>query len=216
MLNYIFVMFLPGSAGNFFTRCINLASDSCYSLVCNDKKIVSQTLDEKFKLFEYKNSNIYNNWVQFESKLSHYSSVINHVDLPVDSFSIWLSHPDYRLINRVAGINDQQHVFYIDPGENFEWVVMNCLYKNSYIDSKWLRIGQQMTNDDKIFKIKLADIITCETTLIGAVEQVCDTANIHLKDNNKQKIKDLWGQWISTTLSKSEFDTFKKSIGWTI
>jgi hypothetical protein len=216
MLNYIFIIFLPGSAGNFFSRCINLASDSSYCWVCNDKKIINQTLEEKFKLFEYKNSKDHSNWVQFESKLSHYSNVVDHVDLPPNSFSIWGRHPDYQIINQVAGIDDQKHVFYIDPGNEFEWVVMNSLYKNSYIDSKWLHTGQQMTTDDNIYKIKLADIITCETTLIVAVKQVCDIANIHLKENNKQKIKELWNQWISTTLPKSEFDIFKKSIGWTI
>jgi hypothetical protein len=216
MTNYIFLMFLPGAAGNFFSRCLNLASDNCFCWINPaDPKNVNLDINEKFNLLQYSNSKKYKNWIEFEKSLTCYYELYGHTNMPNNSFLIWLNHPNYNFLKKnIAGPDDQQFVFYIDSSKEFEWMIMNSLYKNNLVSTKWFVEGQKMLDDDEIYKIKLTDIITSEDTLINAVSTVCNVTGVLLHDKNKQKIKELWNQWIATTLCKQEFDNYKKYLGW--
>lgn len=213
MLTYIFIQYLPGSAGNFFSRCIGLVSDQCYGWIPCGTNNVNLSVEDKFHAFKYQN--IGSNWIQFERQLQHYSEVVEHHALPHGSISVWQGHPNYKTLTRdIAGPDDKKFAFYIDPSKNFEWVILNCLHKNSYVDSRWLIQGKKMLNDVNIVKLDLNDIIASRDTLVGCVEKVCTVAGIALKETNKHKIAELWDQWILTTLPASEFESFKNKIGY--
>lgn len=213
MLTYIFIQHLPGSAGNFFSRCVGLASDQCYGWIPAGDNNINLSLQDKFKAFQYRER--CNNWIDFERKLRHYSQVVPHHALPEGSVSVWQGHPCYDFLAKdIAGADDKKFVFYIDPRKNFEWCMLNCLYKNSYIDGKWLIEGKKMLDDANIVKLDLSDIIASRDTLLGCVEKVCNTAGIVLKAPNKQKIAELWDQWTLTTLPASEFESFKTKLGY--
>jgi hypothetical protein len=212
MINYVFVFFLPGSAGNFFSRCLSLASTQAYGWVPADSADVALTANQKHQLYTYGQSSLYQDWKRFEGQLVHYSTLTDHHNIPVDSVSVWSEHPRYQLLEQnLAGTDNQQHVFYIDPGDDFEWVILNSLYKNSTIDVKWLREGQAMLDDPDIYKISLANIITSWETTWSEVEKVY--AIIKHECSNKELIRDLWQQWYLTTLKPEQFASFKRSIG---
>lgn len=213
MLTYIFLQYLPGSAGNFFSRCIGLVSDQCYGWIPRGIDNINLSVEEKFNAFEYQSVN--QNWIHFERKLQHYSEVVAHHALPHGSISLWQGHPCYKILTRdIAGPDDKKFVFYIDPSKNFEWVIMNCLYKNSYIDSRWLVEGKKMLNDANIVKLDLSDIIASRDTFLGCIDKVCNITGIVLQESNRQKIAELWDQWIVTTLPASDFEIFKNKIGY--
>lgn len=215
MITYIFIAFLPGSAGNFFSRCINLASEQCYGWVPNNKNKINLSLEDKFNSFQYEDR--CEDWNEFESRLQHYSKIMPHYEIPDGSISMWGGHPYCDIFSKVsslAGPDNKKYIFYIDSSKNFEWTVLNCLYKNSVITSRWMIAGKKMLDDDNVIKVNLDDIINSKDTLIDCVEKVCKTVNIVLENKNKEKIKNLWDQWIVTTLPKSEFETFKNKIGY--
>jgi uncharacterized protein YkvS len=213
MLTYIFIKYLPGSAGNFFCRCIGLVSDQCYGWIPAGTDNINLSVEDKFNVFQYKEK--CKTWIDFERKLQHYSQVVPHHALPHGAVSVWQGHPCYDFLSRdITGPDDKKFVFYIDPSKNFEWCMLNCLYKNSYIDAKWLIEGKKMLDDANIVKLDLGDIIASRDTLVGCVEKVCNIAGIVLKEQNKQKIAELWDQWTLTTLPASEFQRFKTKIGY--
>ena len=96
MISYAFINFLPGCAGNFFSRALNLA-DGVYCWADSKKKHVPLTVADKMELFTYadmhnfKDKNI--NWISdFESNTIKYSDIIPHWDLPPGSLSLWCTH----------------------------------------------------------------------------------------------------------------------------
>ena len=212
MINYVFVFFLPGAAGNFFSRCLSLASTQAHGWVPADATQIALSADQKHQVYTYGQSRLYQDWKKFEGQLVHYSTLTEHHNIPNGSVSIWSEHPRYQLLNQdLAGPDNQQHVFYIDPSNNFEWVLLNCLYKNSTVDAKWLQEGQAMLEDPAIYKISLSNIIDSWETTWLEVEKVY--AIIKQQCSNKELIEDLWQQWHATTLKPDEFASFKRSIG---
>jgi hypothetical protein len=212
MIDYVFVFFLPGAAGNFFSRCLSLAGNQTYGWVPDKTNNVGLSADQKHQAYSYSESALHQDWKKFEGKLVHYSTVTDHHSIPTGSVSLWSEHPRYQLLDcNLTGTDNQQHVFYIDPSDKFEWVILNSLYKNSTIDVKWLQEGQAMLTDSDIYKISLANIIESSATAWLEVEKVY--AIIKHKCSNKELVEDLWQQWNSTTLKPGEFNSFKRSIG---
>jgi hypothetical protein len=212
MIDYVFVFFLPGSAGNFFSRCLSLASNQAYGWVPKDAISLDLSSAEKHHAFGYRKSKQYRDWIRFEGQLVHYSTLVDHWCIPNNSISIWSEHPRYQLLDKdLVGTDNHQHVFYIDPTKNFEWVILNSLYKNSMLDVKWFQEGQIMLDDPNIHKINLANIIADPDSLWSEVEKVY--AIINHKCSNKELVQALWAQWYTTTLKSDDFESFKNSIG---
>lgn len=216
MIDYIYVFFLPGSGGNFFCRSLNLVSDQHYCFVTAGEKPVQLqlSLEEKFQRLNYQGHIKGSNWLDLEKKQSHYSWAWPHHDLPPGSYSIWFGHPDYQqLRSDVAGVDDRRHVFYIDPSENFEWVTLNALFKNSMINANWLRQGQRMLEDSSIHKINLGNIIQSAQGHLAEIDRVAEIVGFDVAPDARQKIQQLWQQWEGTMLRPAEFADFKKTIG---
>jgi hypothetical protein len=215
MINYVFVFFLPGAAGNFFSRCLSLASDQSYGWIPSNLSDPKVSALEKFHAYSYSSSKQFDDWREFEVQLVKYHAVFDHWNLPADSVSIWSDHPRYALAESgLAGIKDKQHLFYINPGDNFEWVILNSLYKNSTIDVKWLEEGHMMSQDPNVNQINLANIIAGPDTLWSEVEKVY--AIIKHECSNKELVQALWKQWIYTTLKPEQFVEYKSSIGFNL
>jgi hypothetical protein len=215
MINYAFVFFLPGAAGNFFSRCLSLASDQSYGWIPSNLTNPRLSAAEKLRLYSYSSSTQFNDWKKFEGQLVQYNSKFEHWKLPDDSIAIWSEHPRYDLINSdLVGIDDKHHLFYINPGDNFEWVILNSLYKNSYIDVHWLREGQLMSQDSNVNQINLENIITGPDTLWIEIQKIYTI--LQKECSNKELVTMLWQQWIKTTLKSEQFVEFKNSIGFNI
>lgn len=217
MINYIFVNFIPGSAGNFFTRCLNLVDDSWYCWMDSQNKIINLSLDEKLDLFSYHDTTKYDHWIKFEKKICFYHHFHTHHDLPDQSTSIWLNHPNYDFKNNdLVGHDDKQQVVYIDPSQNFEWVILNALYKNSYIDRQWLEIGHQMELDPDVYKVPIESIRQSPESLLNEVGSIAQRFGKYVAVKNQDAIVKLWHQWKTTCLEPDRFQEFKKQIGFYI
>ena len=214
MINYVWIFFLPGSAGNFLSRCVNLLSDQCYCWIDPITRELDLSLEEKFKLFDYSRSCNFKLWPKYEYSLNMYHEVMPHHELPKSSYSIWQAHPNYEHLSKgIAGPNDREFVFYIDPREQFEWIMLNCLKKNSYFEYHNLVDGQRMLEDSTVHKLSISNIITSPETLLHELQKISNVIGLPLEDSSKKYITDLWYQWNTTTLKHNQFQTFKKKIG---
>ena len=161
-MKYIFITYLPGAAGNFFSRCLNLLSNAyCYG----QKNNLPTVLEQKLKMLSYESvldrsseSVESSSWAEFENKLTPYYRRIAHHALPPGSYSIWADHM-IKNANQLAGPDDQIFNFYIDPGNSFEWACMNALYKNSYLDVKWFIHSKKLLTDVAVYKISLDNFL---------------------------------------------------------
>jgi hypothetical protein len=215
-MNYIFVYFLPGSAGNFVSRCLNLL-DNAHCFVDKNNLTLPQTVAEKSKLLSYESINKQKfgtrTWTQFEVEVLHYSSLQAHWDLPKNSYSIWFSHPESKQHESLAGQDDIIYKFYIDSSDCFEWGIMNALYKNSYLDIKWFINGNDLKNNNDVHKVNLKNIISGQASFLIEFAKVCNIIGHTLADHEVSALKDLYDQWTLTTLKEVDIPEFKKNIG---
>ena len=214
-MKYIFVNFLPGAAGSFFSRCLNLL-DNAYCLADRDSKFIPHTIDDKIKLLSYNSINDKDfddrNWREFEHKTAHYSNYQEHHNLPADSYSIWLQH-NKKDTEKLAGPDDSVYLFYIDSTEAFEWTIMNAFYKNSYLDVDWFILGKQLLNDNSVYKINLKNIISNEEGFLNEFYKVCNIINHNIKDFELAAVKKLYNEWRKTILDYDNIPKFKNKIG---
>jgi hypothetical protein len=212
-VKYVFIFFIPGAAGNFFSRCLNLLNHTrCWT----DGATLPSTLEERVNLLNYKsviNRPSELNWVtDWESKINHYTKVIT--DKKNNNMSIWLRHPDYTLVQQVSGADDRRFKIYIDPSNAFEWAILNALYKDSHIESKWLKAGEIMRQDPEMFKISLSNIVQSDETFLLEFIRVCNYLGLAPSDAEIKAVLDLYHQWKTTTLPPEKFVAFKQQIGW--
>lgn len=213
MINYLFLFYLPGAAGNFVSRALSLVSDDHYGLVADRDSIRLDLLD-RARMLGYANADTVTSWIDFEKKLVNHHEVIDHCSLPTGSCSIWSNHPDYDVLSRgIAGTDDRSFVFYIDPSEAFEWCVLNALFKDSYLQKKWMITGRRMRDDPNIVNINLANIIRDRDSCLDEILKICRHTGCFLNQQRKWYIQDLWDQWNTTTLKPSDFSGFKRQLG---
>lgn len=212
-MKYVFVTFLPGAAGNFFARCLNLISRAyCFGY----DNVLPETLDQKLKILSYKS--VVNrqlgssNWVDFEIRLRPHYEIVEHYNLPPNSYSIWSGHL-LTQARTIAGPDDQIFNFYIDPGENFEWVCMNALYKNSIMASEWFINGKKLLDDPLTHKINLGAFLKDWPDFLTEFKQVTDIIGHTLINDEIQAIKILYEQWKTTILKHEDIQKFKNDIG---
>ena len=215
MSTRVFIFFLPGCAGNFFTRALTLSNNQCIGYVPKNTPVdqLNLTLEEKFTAFSYIKSTEHRRWTDFETQLVRHVRLVNSAEWDFPVYSIWDLHPSYVLLNKGILANRQCFTFYIDPEDNFEWGMLNALYKDSYLDVRWMREGKKMLHDPSIHKISLTNIITSKETCIEEVCKVAAIAGYDTPAENLAKIAELWDQWYTTTLKKQDFAAFKAQIG---
>lgn len=217
-MKYLFVYFLPGAGGNFFSRCLNLL-DNSYCFADAHSKQVPRTLQEKVKLLNYNSQQNKTfekrHWVRdFEGLLTHYDKVQPHWDLPAGANSIWLGHPELPTqSNNLVGQDDQRYNFIIDSSEAFEWTILNALYKNSYLDVKWFVMMEKFKQDNQYHKINLKNILQDQRGFLQEFYKVCSIIGHTVSEEESLALIDLYDQWQQTTLKTQDIPAFKKQIG---
>jgi len=217
-MKYIFIYFLPGAGGNFFSRCLNLL-DNSYCFADAKTNSVPTTLEEKIKLLSFDSqvnkSFKERNWVtDFELLLKHYSLVQPHWDLPSDACSVWLGHSNTFAQSKIlAGNDDQVFDFVIDSTDVFEWTITNALYKNSYLDVKWFVMMEQFKQNNNYHKISLKNILTSKQCFFEEFNKVCAVIGHDVSDQESSAVKNLYNEWTQTTLKTEDIPKFKKDIG---
>jgi len=213
-MKYIFIIHLPGAAGNFFSRCLNLLSNAyCYGQENN----LPVTLEEKLKMLSYTpvidRKSVTDDWVKFEDQLTPHGQIIEHHSLPPGSYSIWKIHKLTSRMATLAGPDDEIFNFYIDPGNNFKWACMNALYKNSHLNVDYFVAGKKYSDDPTFYKISLDNFLKDWADFLLEFKKVTDIIGHALTDFEIQAVKTLYCQWKSTILKFNDIETFKKDIG---
>jgi len=223
MRTLIELYFLPGAAGNFFSRCLNLLDNSyCYAR----GNTIPTTIEEKYKILNYElvqnrsynddNNSLSNdprrNWVKFEDQITHFEDVLDYSKLPDNATAIWLCHPHKTFDKTVSHPN--RIFFYIDSSDAFEWTLLNCLYKDSYLVIEFLLHGKKLKNNPAVHKISLTEIVQDRNSFINEFVRVCAIFDRQVTDIERRYILDLYDQWIKTTLPREKFPEFKDQIGW--
>ena len=217
-LTYIFLAFIPGSGGNFISRCINLL-DNAYCHIDSSTKALSNDLSTKLDILSYNSvgtrNSVSQDWVKFERLACHYSKHHNHYDLPDGSYSIWYDHPiaNNTQWSELQSPGHRNLFFYIDPTEAFEWALMNALYKNSYHNVNWFIGGKGCLDSNKFIKLNLKNIIDSKETFFVEFEKICRTIGHTMSEEEQQAISLLYDQWKPTTLDYKDIPKFKEEIG---
>ena len=225
-MNHIFINFLPGSCGNFLTRflqCI-ISNSYCWLNRSDSSNTFFQTFDDKLKLLDNysKNINKTSDWVKFENKLAHFNERvdISSFNVELDPVLIWISHIwtlEKIKKQNLVGPNDQHTLIQItyDNKSELEWIVLNCLYKDSYIEKHFFDYYQHntktITNNVDYFPI--SNFMNWQNFKNG-IKNILDNNNINYNSHDIEKLENFYNNWYNTTLKFSEFDDFKKSIGW--
>jgi hypothetical protein len=221
MKKFIFLEFIPGAAGNFLTRCLNMLHHAYTWVDVADPTVLPTTIEEKLKLFNYQSVIDFKaknrNWiVDFEDKLTDYTSHRAHWNIPDNSIAIMWSHPEEckftNCYTMFVGQSDKGFRFCIDPTDNFEWCLINAHYKNSFISLENLECGKRLLLNPDVYKINLKKIVDGYDSFFSEFGRVCNIIGHELQDDEILAIKLLYNQWKETTLDYKNFDAYKKQI----
>jgi len=218
-MKYISVSFLPGSAGDFFSRCLNMLSNA-YCFADKITKKIPVTIEEKLSILNYDTviNKKFNqrNWVEFESQIIRSNAIQPHHELPDALYSIWLGHPINKFgstnLADIAGSDDQCYNLYIDSGIHFEWGILNALYKNSVISSQYFINATILLNDINVYKINLDSFIQGWESFCKEFKKTCEYIGHDTTKEEIQAVKTLYTQWRTTILEYKDLNSFKKKI----
>lgn len=214
MKKFVLILYWPGSAGNFLSRCINLL-DNAYTFVSrNDLMTLPSTIEEKLSLLSYSDSLTLlsqQQWPRFEQLIVTYCFRRPHWDLPNNAIACFIAHPtDFDNFFSLIGKDDKQFVFYIDPHKCYEWAILNSLHKNSYYNYYNYESIEKYLQGLNVHKIDLNEIITSSNNFFTEFKKICDILEHVINADEEKAIKQLYKEWYTTTLKPEQFEEFKK------
>jgi len=214
-MKYVSIAFLPGAAGNFFSRCLNLL-DNAHCFVPPGAGL---TIDDKLEILGY--TKVIDkdfgerNWLDFEFSLEH---IKHRLSLPSDALYIVPGHPmttthTHANLYDLAGDDDEVYNFYIDTGNHFEWAYINALYKDSFLRPDWFLNGQVMLQDPNMYKIQLSNFLGDWGDFKTEFTKTCTILGHALSVDELRAVETLHKQWKQTILEYKDMDSFKKLLG---
>lgn len=217
-MQHIFINFLPGSAGNFLSRFLQCAIPNSYCWVDKTSTALPQQFNDKVNLLNYQTIlRDRKNWTHFERELTHFSDSIDLSKFDNSSTLIWLGHTwslDKIKNQNLVGPDDKCTLVQIsyNTKKNLEWIILNALYKDSYIEKQWFDYYQNNKKQETLcFSI---DNFFDWNTFKNSTVELLDQNKINYDLQNIEQLEDFYNSWYSTTLKFSQFEDFKKSIGW--
>lgn len=210
MIQNIYINFLPGSAGNFLSRALQLAIPNSCCWLNNDSTVPASPM-KKFLTLSYDKNNQFNNWLAFEQSISHYSEVENFKKLEEFIF-INLSHlykiSDIDLTNSILIQID------IKNKKIFEWAMFNCLYKHSRPREDYFKTHKfNKINNKNLIEIDLENFFSWQDFKIE-IEKILKIIDVDTTKTNWKLVNVLYNQWWDSTLKFEDFESYKKDIGW--
>lgn len=203
MKRFIALHFLPGAAGNFLSRCINLL-DNTY-VWCDSKKIPT-TLEEKLDLLTYKNATKYPSWIEFEAAIQWYGVVQPHWDIGLNGNGVLIRHPStVNNIKNSTGKDDTAVNIFIDHENNLDWVVLNGWHKYSFQTIKWFENSVELKNDLSVYKISLASIIDSYEKFLPEFIKLATFIDRTVTQDIEIALHTLYEEWQKTVFQGPEF-----------
>lgn len=213
---YIFLTYLPGAGGNFFSRCLNLLQPA-YCWANKETKHIPCNLDEKIQLLNYESvldkSFPEIDWIKFEfHSICHYSEIQHHPSVPDGSYVIWPEHGKAKEVLQSSG--NRNIKLYLDVTDAYEWCIMNSIYKSSAILPWTLWQDVEQLNDNSVHKVNVKNIVAGVNEFVEEFQKVCEIFNHSLSPVELTAITGLYLQWQKTMLPLDQINNFKKKIGW--
>jgi hypothetical protein len=200
---------MPGSGGNFLSRCLNFHPDiNCF------KECVNADYEKKYNMLNYKKIQTRNlkndNWIEFEDSIGYfagynYSLLYNIREIENIKNVIIFSHSGTRFGQLGLDCNCDIRITTYSK-EEFNWAIYQALYKNSRSSTEHkLKIGQ-------LYKQKIS--VPCKNLwdfdlLYDNLTEIEDYLNVekNIKECRLWQEK-LWNEWKTTWASEK----FKKKI----
>lgn len=211
MIKYVALHFLPGAAGNFLSRCLNLL-DNTY--VWSKDGVIPSTLEEKLKMLSYRyvDSAIQKeqSWHEFEFLLDPYNKVCPHWDICDNAMAVFLQHPkSANAVKIYAGKDDTAINLYIDPMDSLDWCILNGFNKTSFQRIDWFLAAEKLVNDSSVYKINLTNLINGYNSFIIEFTKLAEYLNQPVTDDIKIALETLYNEWYTTTLQSIDLENYR-------
>jgi len=205
MKRFVVLNFLPGSAGNFVSRCLNLLTG--FHVWKPRDSIMPTGINEKLDQLKYTDVLNYPdqdrkyrlNWSRWEHHFVACCNEANHT-VKDGEVGVIVEHPSNR-IARYIGKNDKLFVFCIDPTSMWDWMIVSAEIKESFQAVIWFKEAEQMLADPAIYKISLENIVSSQDSFVVEFKKICNTINHDLSAEELDAVVILYNQWKTTTPS---------------
>jgi hypothetical protein len=200
---FIGLYFLPGAAGNFLSRCMNLL-DNTY-MWCNGKNIPT-TLEEKLDLLTYKDATKYPTWLDFENTIKWYADIQPHWDIGPNGNGVSIRHPSpANTIKSLTGKDDTAVTIFIDHGNNLDWVILNGWHKYSTQSLKWFEHSFELQNDSSVYKVNLDCIINGYEKFLPEFTKLATFIDRTITQDIEIALHTLYQEWEKTIFQGPEY-----------
>ena len=219
---FVTIFFIPGAAGNFIARCLNLLT-GFNVFEPPDNSGMPSTIEGKLDLLKYDNvlnwpTNYKNTdftWVNFEHRLVPYEQIKSHCDFPLGGAGVRALHPTHsklKYLEQFIGQDDEKFVFYIDPTGVWNWMLVHADMKDSHQSIVWFKHGKNLLTDPDIFKISLKNIVGGEESFVEEFNKICKIIKHELSKEELDAVLILYKQWKTTTLDDKTVNLKKIEI----
>ena len=219
MQKFVFITFIPGSAGHFISNCLNLLT-GFHAWVEKSTGTMPVDTMEKLKVLGYesvlnfnKTSETQVSWHdKIEAKLAYYAEHKRHNDIGKNDVGVSIAHfYSKHLSNRKSMLtaNDVFFDFFIDPEDVLDWTLSNLIHKNTNAErSAHVQLTKecldQFYNDysriDNPIAINLKNIITGWDTFFIEFKNMCNIIGYTILPIEKTALEIMYNQWKTTTV----------------
>jgi len=204
MQRFIALHFLPGAAGNFLSRCINLLDDT-YVWASNNK--VPSTLEEKLELLTYKNAANSALWTDFENLIVSYYRVQSHWNIGPNSNALFVMHPkSVNDIKKLTGKDATSINIYINSKNNLDWCILNGWHKHSVQSIEWWLNSESLAEDPSVYMINLSDIINGYEKFLPEFTKLAAYLDRTITNDIEIALHTLYNEWLVTIFQGPDFE----------
>lgn len=213
MTTYVALHFLPGAAGNFVSRCINLL-DNTYVWAKDNN--IPQTLEEKLSILSYRyyDTSLHKDmrWLEFENLIQSYETFRPHWDIGSTGLAIFPMHPKpIDAVNVYCGNDDTAVNVYIDPKDQIDWCILNAFKKNSFQTIEWFFNASLLEKDTSVYKINLSEIINGYERFMPEFIKLATFFGKPVSAEITNALYTLYNEWYPTTLRNDDLETYRST-----
>jgi hypothetical protein len=206
MKRFVVLNFLPGSAGNFVSRCLNLLTG--FHVWKPRNSPMPTGINEKLDQLKYKNVLHFPNqdrkyrlnWTRWEHYFAECCNASGHT-VADGEVGVIVNHPSNNDVARYLGKNDKLFVFCIDSTDMWDWMIVSAEIKDSFQAVNWFKENKRMLEDPDISKINLKNIVSGQETFVAEFKKICNIINHNLSEEELDAVVILYNQWKTTTPS---------------
>lgn len=213
MHNYVFINFLPGSAGNFLSRELQLTIKNSVCWTIENEIPLTSTYD-KFKMLSYASTYNGKHWVQFEFQLTQNFNIST---IPENTLIIKSSHGSTIESTKNSiymGTDDTFKLINItyDTKDQLKWIFLNGLYKDSHFDKNCFIAHATNKIDNNVFQFNIENFFSWNQ-FKESLFSILDYLEISTVDQDWSFTEQLYHEWWGTTLKVNQFNEFEKTLG---